>query len=341
MMIGTMKRTSLKDVALAANASLSTVSAAMNNKPGVSEERKTEILRIADSLGYKMSLAAKVLKTKHLNDMGLIIAEKWTKGFINIGFFHLIGDVLRESQVRHVNTQLEWFSAQGDELLPSMLTNGMAGGILFAGKGTPAVERYIAGELNIPLVRIMEPGQYSVRFDVHGGMVRFIQYLASRGHQRIALLNGSHQIDIFHQIESAYRETIGYLQLDTDPSLYLSGEVKSDFSLSMRKYADDLVATNPDAVIVVGGMLSSWVAAEFLRRGIRIPDDISFTAFASLEWETTLSMLPLTGMYVDYSAIASASLTMLKNLMSGHYVGQPSVLIPLYLRDYNTVKEHS
>lgn len=65
----------IKDVARVAGVSISTVSAALNNKPGVSEDTRFRIIAIAKKLRYKPNFLARGLVTKRSHTIGLVIME--------------------------------------------------------------------------------------------------------------------------------------------------------------------------------------------------------------------------------------------------------------------------
>ncbi|MBT3336944.1 MAG: LacI family DNA-binding transcriptional regulator [Anaerolineae bacterium] len=69
------KRPTISDVAQAAGVSLMSVSRAMNNRPGLSEETRKKILSIADQLGYRPSGVARALATKRSSTVGLMMPD--------------------------------------------------------------------------------------------------------------------------------------------------------------------------------------------------------------------------------------------------------------------------
>ena len=55
------KKITIKDIARVANVSHPTVSMALNNRPGVGEKKRQEIIKIAEQIGYRPNLLAKAL----------------------------------------------------------------------------------------------------------------------------------------------------------------------------------------------------------------------------------------------------------------------------------------
>ena len=69
-----MKAT-IKDIARIAGVSASTVSLALNNKPGVGEETRLRVQSIAEKLNYIPNNIARSLVTKKTKNIGLIVAD--------------------------------------------------------------------------------------------------------------------------------------------------------------------------------------------------------------------------------------------------------------------------
>jgi len=65
----------LKDIAKIAGVNKSTVSRAINGEAGVSEEKRKEIVRIAEQLGYVPDETAKILAGKNSKTIGIILPE--------------------------------------------------------------------------------------------------------------------------------------------------------------------------------------------------------------------------------------------------------------------------
>ena len=69
-----MKKATLKDIAREANVSAMTVSKAINNKPGVSEQTRKQILEIAEKLHYSQNLIAQSLRINKTQTIGAVLS---------------------------------------------------------------------------------------------------------------------------------------------------------------------------------------------------------------------------------------------------------------------------
>ena len=73
-------KVTIKDIAQRASASLSTVNKALTGKPGISKERREEILKISKELGYVSNSVAQSL-ARHSIVVGVILPDKWSDYF--------------------------------------------------------------------------------------------------------------------------------------------------------------------------------------------------------------------------------------------------------------------
>jgi LacI family transcriptional regulator len=72
---GLKKRPTVADVARAAGVSMMTVSRAINNKPGLSDDLRQKILALADQMGYRPSQIAQGLATRQTSSVGLVVPD--------------------------------------------------------------------------------------------------------------------------------------------------------------------------------------------------------------------------------------------------------------------------
>ena len=70
------KQVKLADIAAIMNVSTVTVSKALSDQKGVSEEMREKIKKLAQEMGYRSPSAAKMLKTKKSYNIGILISER-------------------------------------------------------------------------------------------------------------------------------------------------------------------------------------------------------------------------------------------------------------------------
>ncbi|MEA4852934.1 MAG: LacI family DNA-binding transcriptional regulator [Christensenella sp.] len=78
------KVVTLKDIAERAGTSINTVSKALRNHPQISEKKKKEILQLAEEMHYIPNIAAKNLRHRKTNFIGLIVGDNTNPYFARI-----------------------------------------------------------------------------------------------------------------------------------------------------------------------------------------------------------------------------------------------------------------
>ncbi len=331
------KRVGLKEVAQEAGVSTVTVSLALNGisegstRARVSETRRREIREIAARLGYRASVAGRILKSKKLNDIGLLFFEDASFIREHSGFTDLniqFSKVCRKLGVRH---QSDWFDpySSPDEV-PPMLTDGLIGGLLIAGNPAGASERFLREQCTLPFVRIEEAGEYSVRFDSGPALRQAMQYLAETGHRRIGLVNGPGKHRLFREAHTLFLGECARLGMETGDTLYCEIDpyesLERDFIRAGRMMFD--CARRPDALLVSNGIHVKSIISLAMRRGIRIPEDLSIVCFATSDWEVRKFIPQITAVEHDFAMIAEGAVAMLRELMAAGSVREPHVTIP-------------
>lgn len=79
------KRVTVKDIASRMGISLSTVNKALTGKPGVSEERRAEVVAVAKEMGYVVNPMAQCLSRKPIH-IGIVIPSDWQQYFASVEY---------------------------------------------------------------------------------------------------------------------------------------------------------------------------------------------------------------------------------------------------------------
>lgn len=92
-------KVTISDVARTAGVSNSAVSYALNGKPGVSEDTREKVLKVAEQMGWKPNMAAKALSDASTRTVGLVIEVDSEVLSVESYFMELIaglGDALED-----------------------------------------------------------------------------------------------------------------------------------------------------------------------------------------------------------------------------------------------------
>ena len=318
------RRVCLKDIAQEAGVSIVTVSLALNGslsantKARISEARKREIQAIAARMGYCPSAAGRLLKTKNINDIGLLIFEETEQSRDNLEFFGLNIYVSRFCRELGIRCQMEWFDPFSEpDRVPLIMRDGLIGGLLIAGMPQGESKRFLEEDFSLPYVRLEELGPCSVVLDPAPALRQAMEYLAATGHRRVALINGPTEVRRFREFEQLFRAEA--LRLGWNDSLdriytipFLCEFAKT--SLDAVRYTFDR-PDRPDAVLVASGQSKS-IMCLIERMGIRIPEDVSIIHFIANDRESIKFQPPITAIETASRELAETGVSMLRELMA-------------------------
>lgn len=320
----------MKDIAEAAGVSVMTVSAALSGAGRVSDTRKREIVALAHHMGYRSNTAARLLKSKRVDDLGLLIFEKEELIRENAGFMDMTVQFMQECLRNNIHFQLEWFDCYRNAgKLPQMLTNGLIGGLLIAGAPQNAAKQLIENELALPYVTLGEPGKYSVYFDYGNQLRQAIYYLASLGHSNIGLVNGPDSLNVFRNFRDTFDATLDELSLRHPDTFYAVSRPAGDFQSELRGVSNAFMCTpnRPTALLVLSGLFTKAFIADLQRQGVRIPEDLSIICYETLDWEAEKFSPPITAIERKYDGLVATGVQMVRELMDGKEISRPHATI--------------
>jgi len=279
------KKVSLKDIAAKAGVSLTTVSIVLNGRAKdmkISEAMTRKILALGKKMNYRPNHFAKGLRTGKTNTIGLIVDD-----IANYFFGHLANIV--EEEADKLGYTVMFCSSENNEgksrhILNMLVDKQMDGYIIAPTKAMlPELEKLLKEKKPAVLIdRYYKQLDSSyVTIDNINGSLEAVNYLAKRGHRKIALVtNFTDQLQMIQRME-------GY-QLGLKKSkIQLNQEIikKIPFGLSdenVVKEIKEFIKLNEnkiDSIFFTSNNLGV-AGLEALRSiGKKIPDDVSVICF--------------------------------------------------------------
>lgn len=276
---------SLKDIAEKAGVSVTTVSIVLNGRAKdmkISETMTRKILALGEKMNYRPNHFAKGLRTGKTNTIGLIVDD-----IANYFFGHLANTV--EEEADKLGYTVMFCSSENNEgksrhILNMLVDKHMDGYIIAPTKAMlPELEKLVKEKKPAVLIdRYYDQLDSSyVTIDNINGSLEAVNYLAKRGHRRIALVtNLTDQLQMMQRME-------GYQQGLKKSKIQLNQEIikKIPFGLSdenVVKEIKEFVELNVNKIDCIFFTSNNLGVAglEALRSiGKRIPDDISVICF--------------------------------------------------------------
>lgn len=271
----------IQDVAKTAGVSVSTVSRVLNGKADVASETQERILSIIDDLGYTTNLAARSMRSRKKNLVGLIMPDieypfaievmKGVNRAIAESEFDLLvyttGDVRKSGRAFH------------EKKYVSLLTNSISDGILLVAP--------VAGEFNIdaPIVSIdplaSNPNYPAVHATNYQGALDAVEYLLGLGHRRIGYISGRAELESSNRRLQGYRDALEKAAIPIDEQLIAPGDYTTATGVSGARELLSLV-NPPSAIFASNDQMAMGVYQVAEEMGLRIPEDLSVVGFDNI-----------------------------------------------------------
>lgn len=174
-----MKRPTIGDIARRAGLSKAAVSYALNGRPGVSEETRERVSRIAHALGWRANIAALALSSERVGVIGLVVAGEvpWPT----------VEGIERELAHDGVVLQLA-IAEDAEETYQDWWASGRVDGMLLIDPSPNDPRIALLHKLSVPTVLIgaSHPDMSAVLPDTAGKCRQVTEHLTQRGHTKIS-----------------------------------------------------------------------------------------------------------------------------------------------------------
>lgn len=283
------KAVTLKDLSQKSGLSVQTISKALRGQPGMSEESRAQLLKLAQECGYRtkgqehIHAAEKIpLRPGKPFRFKLIVSDKFER-------FNMIQLVLGGLQDK--------FSEYGHSVeivqIPYQLENGAAlpnwaesyqveyGDGLFIAPMIGEEQEEFLLRYSIPRILINFPGHAakvdSIAWDVGTAMHQSVRYLLANGHTRIMYVGGISTHRGFIRRWQAFMAAMKEAGLDATPDSHMITESIEKQHWS-EAFVQKLLRDQPTAIINANSDIA-WIYHACACIGKRIPNDISVIGF--------------------------------------------------------------
>lgn len=281
-------RVSIKDIAIAAGVSHSTVSRALSDSPLVSDETKARIQRLAEEMGYSPNSLARSLVTRRTNTVGVVVTT------ITDPFIAEVVQGIEATAHDHGYTVILSSSGAMPEreiAAVEMLRSKRVDAVIVTSSRIGALYLDHLERIGVPIVLINnhneESGRYTFTVSVdncHGGHLA-TEHLLQLGHQRIGYVTApaDHSSDLDRM--TGYRQALAAGGIEPDPALIVSGNGRADGgerALAALMAIEEL----PTAVFCYNDMTAVGLMHAARQAGLSVPQDIAVAGFDDIPFAT-------------------------------------------------------
>ena len=302
----------IQDVAKEAGVSVSTVSRVLNGKVDVASDTRDHILAVIDKLGYTSSLAARSMRSRKKNLIGLVVPDirfpyslKIMKG-INKAIAESAFDLLlyTTGEIRKDGTVTR------EQHYVSLLNNSLTDGVIIV--ASAAVEFITDAPIIAVDPYIINPNYPSVQGTNYRGALDAMEYLLRLGHRKIAFINGQSGSGSAGRRLKGYQDALLNANIALDDKFIVSG----DFSTATGyEQALGLLSLDnpPTAIFAANDQTAIGVYQAVDELGLRIPDDLSVVGFDNISEAKYLGLTTIDQFLDDMGYVAVQMLIKLIN----------------------------
>jgi Transcriptional regulators len=315
----------MRDIANRLGVSSVTVSKALSDKEGVSDELKQRIKELAQEMGYRYNTTARAMKEGYSYNIGVVIADRYasmTPSFY-LQFYQFLATTLEEEQYSGI---LHMLSEEDEEglVLPRIYHDRKVDGFIILGQLSKA---YIAAfnDTNIPLVFLdFYTDQTDLDYvitDNFYGMYEMTNYLISCGHRDIAFVGN------VHSTSSIQDRFLGYYKSLLEHRIPLQQDSIINDRDEKGKFIDFIIPDKlPTAFVCNCDQVAYMLISTLRKQGIRVPDDCSVVGFDN-DIYATLAEPGLTTVEVNSKEMAKAAVNKIVNKIRTQAASSGRVLV--------------
>jgi LacI family transcriptional regulator len=315
-------KVTIKDIAHEAEVSVSAVSLALNNKPGVSDDTRERIVKTARQMGYDLSpkkdaqpdAIVRVLKIQRhghtINSSHNFFIDAYVDGINAIA--RTMGVTL-EIGTYGVDTPI---SVIAERMTTSLQIKGYL--ILGTELSVEDVQTLVDSGRNMVFMDTFLdyiPADF-VDMNNTDAVYKAVSYLIEHGHRQIGLLKSSIKTRNFFLREEAFYKVMDYFGLQVGRQFIIDVDSTFDGAYKdMKRYLKKSPEL-PTACFAINDIVGLGCMKALQESGFTIPDDLSLIAFDNLPMASMVSPA-LTTIEVSQHKIGQNALTMLLS-KSGH-----------------------
>jgi len=306
------KSVTIIDVANAAGVSVSTVSRVLNNKDDVAPETFERVRQVVDDLGYASSLAARSMRSRKTNLLGLVVPDIGYQYSIEImkGVNRAIAESKFDLLLYTTGDVQKSGAASHEQYYISLLNKSITDGVLIVASAAADFAT------DAPIVsvdpHVANPNYPSISATNYQGAVDAMEYLLSLGHRRIGFISGRQELDSAERRMQAYQDAMQNAGVDIDPHLIATGDYTTRTAYECTKQL--LSSLEPPTAIFAANDQSAiglYEAAKEL--GIRIPDELSVVGFDNISEAKYMGLTTVDQRLAEMGYIATQMLIKLVN----------------------------
>ncbi len=288
----------IKDVARVAGVSPATVSAVINNKPGISEETRRHVQRIVELLGYTPSHMARGLVSSYSSSVVLFVPSYMVfSSHVNAQILEGVGFAAQEEGLFVTIVPVENYSRgkRFQEKFRETVKLFKPRGVLFLDIYISRDQAYFVKSFGIPFVFINQELPYSL-----GAVVSSNDYLGGSMVAEHFLSQGVKKAMVVGPVRTTpggYRRD-GFLKVFLEAGVPVEVVDSGTWTPSPDFYEGLEISEDTDAIFALSDYIAASLIMELYKRGYSVPQEVMVAGYDDSPI-ATLTLPPLTSVRQD------------------------------------------
>lgn len=326
------KKVTMRDIAEMFGVSTVTVSKALSDREGVSEEMRRQIKQKADEVGYRYNSLAKSMKEGVSYNVGVVVAERFFSD--NAFYSNLYQRLVIELGKANYSCILEILSYEDEKMdvLPKMVSGNKIDGLIVLGQLKKHYINVLEQE-DIPYIFLDFYDEHfaidSVVSDSVYGTYILTNYLLENGHQRIGFVG---DVTATSSILDRY---LGYYKALLQHGIPFKKEwIIKDRDEDGRFIRLELPKEMPEAFVCNCDEIAYRLVEQLKEAGYRVPEDVSVVGFDDYIYASLCSP-QLTTFRISQEMMAETVVDALARKMkdSSYHAGRKVISGNIVIRD--------
>lgn len=274
-------RATIVDVAQRAGVAISSASAALNDRPGVSPETRARVREAAEELSYVPSMRGRSLSSKRAFSIGFIVERDFSVLEADPFFSAFIGGIEESLAPRSYALSLQVVADSANNLARhlDLVDTRRVDGVILSEIVDDDPRIAALGSRDVPVVGVNADTGFpfpAVRQDYRTAIRELVGTMVSLGHERLAHVSGPPAYIHSRQRLDAWREAVGEFGLDA--SLVVEGDFTHEGGVGA---ADRLLRDGrpPTAVFCANDLMAIGLMNRAMELGLDVPGDLSIAGF--------------------------------------------------------------
>lgn len=326
------KAVKMADIAKVMGVSTVTVSKALSDQKGVSEELRIKIKDKAREMGYK---TASVRYRERPGSgksytFGVIVSDRFLAKYESF-YWNLYQEVATAAVRKGCFTMLEVLKAEDEEKLtmPRLLGERKAEGLIIIGRLQEAYMEKLMGQMDIPFILLDftdRNGMYdAVISNSYMGMYRMTNYLFDMGHREIGFVGNVFFTDSITDRFFGYLKSLAEHGVELNRDWVLQDR-NQDTGRSDAGFEWKLPKKMPTAFVCNNDVAAAMLVDRLQQEGYRIPRDISVVGYDNYQ-PPGLCDVRITTYEVDMPGMAEQTVDNLISKLSGESYKQGVTIV--------------